>query len=126
MLQIFCTISYVKFVHSPLTSSENDSDYESIIKETVMDMLFSDVRIKIIYKKEAYFLHELLKHDATLSEINGLKEPAIKYSVDLKRKLIGKFSGQISFFPSGKYIVVHASDTNPFQYGVTFLHGCGL
>ena len=32
----------------------------------------------------------------------------------------------ISFFPSGKYLIVHVSDINPCEYGIAALHGCGL
>ena len=64
----------------------------------------SNVKIKIIYQKEAYFLHE----------------------ADLKRKLIAEFDESISFFSSGKFAIVHSSDTNPCQYGVAFLQGSGL
>ena len=43
-----------------------------------------------------------------------------------KRKLIAEFDGSISFFPSGKYVLVHSSDTNACQYGVAFLQRSGL
>ena len=56
-----------------------------------------------------------------ISETHGLDETAIKYTVDLKRKLITEFDEKISFFLSGKYVIAHSSDTNPCQYGVAFL-----
>ena len=43
-----------------------------------------------------------------------------------KRKLIAEFDESISFFPSGKYVLVHSSDTNACQYGVAFLQRSGL
>ena len=61
-----------------------------------------------------------------ISETHGLDETAIKYTANPKRKLITKFDESISFFPSGKYVIVHSSDTNPYQYGVAFLRGSGL
>ena len=79
-----------------------------------------------IYKNEAYVLHELLKDIFIISETHWLDETAIKYTVDLKRKLIEKFDESVSFFPSGKFVIVHSSDTNPCQYGVAFLQGSGL
>ena len=38
-------------------------------------------------------------------------------------RLIKEFNELLLFFPSGKYIVVHASYTNPGQYGVAVFHG---
>ena len=32
----------------------------------------------------------------------------------------------LSFFPKGKFLLVHASDVNPCQYAIAALHGCGL
>ena len=84
---------------------------------------FSNVKI---YKNEAYVSHELLKDVFIISETHWLDETAIKCTVDLKRKLIKKLDESISFFPSGKYVIVHSSDTNPCQYGIAFLQGSGL
>ena len=61
-----------------------------------------------------------------ISETHVLDETAIKYTVDLKRKLIAEFNESMSFFPSGKYVIVHSSDANPCQYGVAFLQGSDL
>ena len=82
--------------------------------------------MKIIYKKEAYFLHELLKDIFKISETHWLDETPIKYTADLKRKLIAEFDESICFFLSGKFVIVHSSDTNPCQYGVAFLQESGL
>ena len=71
-------------------------------------------------------MHELLKDVFIISETHGLDETGIKHTVDLKRKLIAEFDESISFFPSGNYVIVHSSDTNPCQYGVAFLQGSGL
>ena len=54
--------------------------------------------MKIIYKKEAYFLHELLKEIFKISETHWLDETPIKYTADLKRKLIAEFDESICFF----------------------------
>ena len=77
--------------------------------------------MKIIYKNEAYFLHELLKDVFKISETHGLDETPIKYMADLRRKLIAEFHESISLFLSGKFVIVHSSDTNPCQYRVAFL-----
>ena len=61
-----------------------------------------------------------------ISETHGLNKTSVKYTVNLKRKLITEFDESISFFPSGKYVIVHSSDSNPCQYGVAFLQGSGL
>ena len=61
-----------------------------------------------------------------ISETHWLDETPIKYTADLKRKLIAEFDESICFFLSGKFVIVHSSDTNPCQYGVAFLQESDL
>ena len=113
---------YVKYVHSRSRAIlGSEINYVENIRKTALDIFFANVKIKIIYKNEAYFLHELLKDDFIISETHGLDEIAIKYTVDLKRKLIAEFDESVFFFPFGKYVILHSSDANPCQYGVAFL-----
>lgn len=61
----------------------------------------------------------MLKNVTAISEIHGLVEPAIKYSPELKRRLIKKFYEQLSFF--SLRIVVHLSGTDLCQYRIVVL-----
>ena len=61
-----------------------------------------------------------------LSDEHGLPFPAVSHTCTLKRKLIKEFKEALSFFPKGKFLLVHASDVNPCQYAIAALHGCGL
>ena len=80
---------YVKYVHSRSSAIlDSEINYIQNIRKTVLEIFFSNVKIKILYKKEGYFLHELLNDVFIISETHGLDETAIKYTVDLKRKLI--------------------------------------
>eukprot|EP00794_Sanderia_malayensis_P019636 gene19636-21579_t len=61
-----------------------------------------------------------------LADIKSFSEeqdisPVIEHTVTLKRHLIAEFGDEIAFFPSGKYIIVHASSINP--YSVATLQG---
>ena len=47
-------------------------------------------------------------------------EPAIKQ----KPTLVKEFDELSLFYPSGKYVVVQANDTNPCQDGIAAFHGC--
>ena len=63
---------------------------------------FSNVKIKIIYEKEVYFLHELLKDVSITSETHGLDETAIiltknSKTVDLKKTLSQNLMGVYPF-----------------------------
>ena len=37
-----------------------------------------------------------------------------------------EYSNDVAFFPSGKYLLGHPIDINPFTYSIATLHGCGL
>ena len=116
---------YLKFVFSQNfqealfnTTSEREQD--------TMQAFFLKVKSKVVREKCAYFLNELLNDIKILSEEQGLETPVINSTKSLKRQLISQFVEGISFFPSGKYVLVHPSDVNPCQYAIAALHGCGL
>ena len=46
--------------------------------------------------------------------------------LDREEYIIKKHEDNISFFPKGKYLLVHASEMNPCEYTLATLHGCGL
>ena len=85
-------------------------------KETdVMEDFFRNVKIKIVRKKEAHLLHNLLAYIKELSESYGITH-VVEHTVSLKRELQTKFHDLIDFFPVSKYVIVHASNINPCQY----------
>lgn len=113
---------YVKFALKPVTEEE-EADLESQQKKNeVMADFFKAVRIKILGKKEAFLLHAMLADIKSFSEEYNMP-PVIKHTVELKRQLIAEFSDEICFFPSGKYLIVHASSINPCQYSIAILQG---
>ena len=113
---------YVKFALKPVTKEE-ESAVEALQKrEEIMTDFFRAVRIKILRKKEAFLLHVMLADIKSFSEEYNLP-PIMEHTVELKRKLIAEFGDEISFFPSGKYLIVHASSINPCQYSVAILQG---
>ena len=61
-----------------------------------------------------------------MREENGLHDPVIVNTTTLKRKILEKYGDDISFFPKGKFLLVHASDMNPCEYAIAALHGFGL
>ena len=70
----------------------------------------------IVSQNDAFLLSDLLEDIKRLSELNGLTEPIISNTRTLKRRIIGKFSDDISFYPKDKYLIVHSSDVNPCEY----------
>ena len=68
----------------------------------------------------------MLRDIEVLSEENGLEDSVIKTTSTLKRKINETYSDEISFFPKGKFLLVHSSDMNPCEYSVATLHGYGL
>ena len=64
---------YIEYVYSrPSSILDNKLNYVENICKTVLEIFFSNVRIIIIYKEEAYFLQELLKDISIISETHGL------------------------------------------------------
>ena len=95
-------------------------------KETVLDIFHQRIKSKIIRERCAFLLNELLVDMKILSEEQGLDEPPINNTRSLKRYVAATFEDEISFFPKGKYLLVHASEMNPCEYSIATLHGCGL
>ncbi len=113
---------YLKFAVNPLTQKEEeDAAYDERRKQTLADF-FKAVRIKILRKKHAFLLHDMLADIKSFSEEQDIA-PVINHTVALKRDLIAEFGEDIAFFPSGKYIIVHASNMNPCQYSIATLQG---
>ena len=81
---------------------------------------------RIVHEKDAFLLNDLLKDIKRLSELDGLMEPIISNTRTLKRRIIDKFSDDISIYPKDKYLIVHSSDVNPCEYVLAILKGKGL
>ena len=69
----------------------------------------------IVHEKDAFLLSHLLEDIKRLTELSWLTEPIISNTRTLKRRTIDKFSDDISFYPKGKYLIVHSSDANPCE-----------
>ena len=115
---------YLKFVFSPIQDNQCDVDKEK--ENDVMQAFYYKVKTKIIRDKAAFLLNELLEDVKVLSDEEGLPCPPISHTSTLKRRLIKEFNEALSFFPNGKFLLVHSSDVNPCQYAIAALHGCGL
>ena len=79
------------------------------------------IRANIIHGKEAYFLLDLLRDANLLCSHNQLSRTS-----QLRKILSEEFEDEISFFPYGKNLLVHASDMNPCEYPVAIIKGKGL
>ena len=115
---------YMKFALVPTKSNEGDDNEERL--EDVMQSFYYKVKSRILRDKGAFLLNELLEDIEILSDEQGLSSPAIQHTSTLKMKLIQEFGESISFFPHGRYLLVHSADTNPCEYAIAALHGCGL
>ena len=116
---------YLKFTHSSWLQ-EKTADVEDPKEEHALQSFFYKIKSKIIRDKQAFLLNELLKDVALISEDLGLNAPVILTTQTLKRRIIDECGSDISFYKSGKYLIVHASDVNPCEYVTAALHGCGL
>ena len=103
-----------------------DNEEVNDIKIKVIEEFMTLIRRKIIKDKEAYLMTDLLEEIEYLSTTNGLQESCIKYIFMMKRKLQDRFGDQISFYMSGRNLVVHPTSVNPCMYAVETLKGAGL
>ena len=78
---VFYLSFYIRFIH---LTSKNKSDCDFSIEKIVMNIFYSYVMIKIVYKKDTYLLHELLRDVTTISDLGRLAEPKIKHKSKCK------------------------------------------
>eukprot|EP00794_Sanderia_malayensis_P017234 gene17234-18955_t len=122
---------YLKFAFNPvekqgLSSSMETSDSANNTVTAVWNELYRIVENKILRKRHAYLLHDILKDLKNLCLENGI-EPVISHTAGLKRKLLEQFTEErLGFFPQGKYVIVYSQDTNPCEYSASTLLGHGL
>ena len=84
----------MKFSHSAL-----QPDHISVAEKGVDEVLeATKVRTKIIRDKCAYLLNELQIDLNNLGEEQGLNEPPIRHTSNLKRKMAGSFPEELPFF----------------------------
>ena len=60
-----------------------------------------------------------------LSELSEMTEPIIEYK-NIERRIIDKFTDDISLYPKDKYLIVHSGNVNPCEYVLAILEGKGL
>lgn len=114
---------YIKFaIKPPFTAQEEEVDELKLREMDVMGDFFCAVRIKILRKKEAFLLHQLLNDVKVISEGNGVNA-VVTNTATLRRKLAEEFGEDIGFFPTGRYVIVHSSLMNPCEYSITTLEG---
>ena len=98
----------------------------SMLKNKVTEDFLTLIERKVIKDKEAYLMTDLLEDIANLSTENGLPEPCIKYTYDLKSKLQERFEEKISFYKTGKHLLVHPTSVNACMCATATLKGGGL
>ena len=118
---------YIKFAIIQLPNKlSDDIEMQKAKKEDILTLFRYKVRTRIVRDKEAYFLHELLKDVEYYSSAQNVTPAVITHSGALKQHIIANFEDEVSFFPCGKYLLVHPSDINPCTYSVATMHGFGL
>ena len=65
----------------------------------ILEEFFLALKKIIVHEKDGFLLSNLLEDIKCLSELNRLTEPIISNTRTLKRRIIGKFSDDISFYP---------------------------
>ena len=116
---------FIKFAVKKITTLPLNEKAE-ILQNDILDEFFLALKKCVIHEKEAFLLSDLLEDIRCLSEENGLDEPVITNTRSLKRHIIERFPDDISYYPKGKYLIVHCSDMNPCEYAVAVLKGKGL
>ena len=94
-----------------------------LIESDVLEF-FLALNKRILHRRDAFLLSNLLENIKTLSELNGLMKPIISNTRTIKRRgAINKFSNDISFYPKVKYKIVHSSNFTPCEYVLAILRG---
>ena len=67
----------------------------------------------IVHAKEAYLLIDLFRDLVSMCEEYGLEYPPVSSTKYLKRELVIEFGHTISFFTTGRNMLVHNTNMNP-------------
>ena len=89
------------------------SSFKFFLEKDVSKELCLQIKKPIIYGKEDLLLSDLLEDIKHFCKKNGTEESIITIVRTLRRKIIDTFPGEISFYPNGKYLIVHSNDVNP-------------
>ena len=116
---------YIKFaIKNPVTMHNRETGEN--LENNILDEFFVTLKKRVIFEKDAFLLSDLLDDIRMLSEEYGLTEPVISNTRTLKRKITERYPDEISYYPKGKYLIVHCSDMNPCEYAVAVLKEKGL
>ena len=80
---------------------------------------------RLVHEKDAFLFSDLLEDIKRLSELSEMTEPIIEYK-NIERRIIDKFSDDISIYPKDKYLIVHNSNVNLCEYVLAILERKGL
>ena len=100
----------------------------NVLRNKVKSEFLTLIERKVIKDKEAYLATDLLDEFASLSLENGLnvEQSGIKYTYELRRVLEERFGDIISFYKSGRNLIIHPTSVNPCFYATATLRGAGL
>ena len=116
---------YLKFAVNANTKLGEKNEIEEEIAADVLKEFLGKMKMKVLREKNAYLLRELLEDLKNMSEENGVI-PIVKHTVELKRRILEEFEDKISFYPTGRQVIVYSSDVNPCDYSESTLKGHGL
>ena len=80
------------------------------------------MRRNIVHQKNGYLLSELLKDYQNICDEDD-SEPLISETRSLKRRLLTEFPEELGFYPTGRQVIVHATDMNPCEFSAATLRG---
>ena len=111
------------FPYEHVTQSEPDE-----AKTLALKTFFYNIKQKILQDKCAFLLTDLFNDMKSISEEMKLPEVVISNKRSLRRRISERFGDHIVFTVprDGGPTIVHSADTNPCDYAVAALHGCGL
>ena len=119
---------HIKFaINAKPTLEEEKNDEMARLYEDVLSNFYLKVRLKILSQKQAFLLHQLLSDFTQMCKDYCVPDTYFFTSTkSLKRYLSKKIEDELSFFPSGKFVIVHSSSVNPCEYSIATLQGDGL
>lgn len=123
---------YTDFTRPTKCSKEeqlnNDETRLNVLRDKVRNEFLKLIERKVIKDKEAYLAKDLLDEFQVLSAENGLNadQSSIKYTYQLRQELQERFGETISFYKSGRNLIIHPTSVNPCYYALATLRGAGL
>ena len=119
-------VNFSRFALKPIRDELQQADETDRNVQQLMDDFYSIIRRNIIHAKEAYLLIDLFRDLMTMSEEYGIQYPPVSSTKYLKRELLDEFGDEISFFATGRNVLVHNSKMNPCEYAIATINGKGL